>query len=79
MCLRSIRKLKKTILIGVVEYYLQGIFARKMKKTMIALGAGDILASSISRITKNWMKRLKNPLKTNRTRNPLLTYRCYLF
>ena len=45
MCLRSIRRLKKTILIGVVEYYLQGIFTRKMKKIMIALEAGDSSAS----------------------------------
>ena len=44
--------MKKTILIGVAEYYLQGIFAKKMKKILIALGTGDILASSISRITK---------------------------
>jgi transposase-like protein len=73
MCLRSIRKLKKTILIGVVEYYLQGIFTRKMRKIMIALEADDSSASSISRITKELDKKIEESSQ-NESNKKSLTY-----
>ena len=41
---------------------------------MAALGVGEILKSSVSRITKELDKRLKNSFKMNKKRNPLLTY-----
>ena len=45
-------RVEKAILTAVSESYLQGVSTRRMKEIMIALGVGEISATSVSRITK---------------------------
>ncbi|AKB74367.1 Mobile element protein [Methanosarcina lacustris Z-7289] len=53
-------RVEKVILAAVAESYLLGVFTRSVEKIMTALGAGEISASSVFRITKEMDERVED-------------------